>query len=198
LIETGCYSIRTNAEAETMINLPVPYGGRFEVYSSLGDAEHESEWTYIRQRFVPFSLSYGIWERDVIRNDTNKWTYYSWKLTSSANLTLFEGSSNDSIALSAEAKLFNYLEIFYTDNNDNAGGYIKLHKPYDKPVHLSIVEAATGTATYIRRTKYTIAGTSITPDTSVGSYALISGTSVSHTNDGVNRIKITKVVGYHA
>lgn len=203
-IDPGCYSVRGNTTAATCSNIPVARAGRLEVWSSTGEGVRSEQWSYLRQRFIPYNKENAVWERDISRGENNVWSYGAWwksSLTPAASakvydepVTLFSGNSNGTITLSQSADNFSYLEIFFTDNNGEKGGYTKLHSPYSAVIDLWIVEAGDSPNTYIRRTYYTISGTSMTPDTSSAGYVRFSGTAVSH-NTGTNYIKITRVLG---
>lgn len=93
-VTTGCYSIRTNTIAKTISNIPSESAGRLEVWSSTGAAIGDSGQCYLRQRFVPYSTSSAICERDVIRGTDNTWTYQTWYRTtlgSSLSRLLYHG-----------------------------------------------------------------------------------------------------------
>lgn len=75
---TGSYAVYRNSEAETIGNMPVARAGRLEVNSATGEGIRESQWSYIRQRFIPYNNTNAVWERDITRNETNVWTYYDW------------------------------------------------------------------------------------------------------------------------
>lgn len=205
----GVWAVYGNADAAEISNMPPLYrielelgtiwqgrAGILEVFSPTGEGLRSAEWSYIRQRFIPYSLSYPVMERDITRDASNAWTYGAWYKTSGASYTLYDSSSGstNTITLSQTSANFEYLEIFFTDNNGELGGYTKIHTPYTKAVNLSIIEAG-GTTTYIRRTSYTISGATITPDTTNAGFVKLTGTAVSHTT-GTNYIKITRVVGH--
>ena len=81
-MEPGCYAIRTNAIAATISNVPLAAAGRLEVISSTGEGILASEYSYIRQRYIPYTLANPTWERDITRNSSNVWTYGAWYRTS--------------------------------------------------------------------------------------------------------------------
>lgn len=122
-------------------------------------------------------------------------TWYPWKRKTEVVLYNDTTGSNGTITLPETSANFKYIDIFYTDNGGRAGGYTRVYSPNGKIVCLSIVEAAASSYTYIRRTSYTFNGTSLTPDTTLAGYALMTGTTLSHTI-GTNYIKIKRVVGY--
>lgn len=77
-MEPGCYAIQSNAIAESCANIPVARAGRLEVWSATGEGIRVEQWSYIRQRFVPYNSSNAVWERDVTRGQDNVWNYYEW------------------------------------------------------------------------------------------------------------------------
>lgn len=114
-------------------------------------------------------------------------------------VTLFDDANGDDgvITLSQTAAKFSYLEIFFTDNNNNGNSSIKIANPNGKYADLSLIEqCGTNKYTYIRRTEYYISGTSITPETSNAGYVLIVDNAVNTTTAGTNYIKVTKVIGW--
>lgn len=77
-MDTGCYAVYRNDNAETIANMPVARAGRLEVWSATGEGIRSEQWSYIRQRFIPYNSTNATWERDVTRNADNVWTYYDW------------------------------------------------------------------------------------------------------------------------
>ena len=104
------------------------------------------------------------------------------------------GGSASTITLTDNASNYDYIEIYYNDNNSNGAGYTKIHSPDGKEVHLSLVESAGSTAFYIRHCNWTISGNTITPETSTAAYAYFNGSSWSASNS--NYLRIYRVVGY--
>lgn len=104
------------------------------------------------------------------------------------------GGSPSTITLADNVSNYDYIEIYYNDNNSNGAGYTKIHSPDGKEVHLSLVESAGSTACYIRHCNYTISGNTITPETSTASYVYFNGSSWSASNS--NYLRIYRVVGY--
>lgn len=211
-MDFGVWAVYGNADSLEINNMPPLYyysdtvgsmwvgrAGILEVYSPTGEGMRSAEWSYVRQRFIPYSLSFPIMERDITRNASNVWNYGGWYKTSlipkDEPVTLYssEIGATGTITLSQTSANFEYLEIFFTDNNGELGGYTKIHKPYNKVVNLSVIEAG-GTTTHIRRTSYTISGATMTPDTTNAGFVKLTDTAVSHTT-GTNYIKITRVVG---
>ena len=77
-LDPGCFAVHSNTIAATCANLPVDRAGRFEVWSATGEGVRNEEWSYLRQRFIPYNSSNAVWERDITRNEDNVWTYYDW------------------------------------------------------------------------------------------------------------------------
>lgn len=137
--------------------------------------------------------SWGDWQAVL----TSK-NYQSYSIPKPA--TLYEASSGNSgtVYLSNSAANYSYLEIYYMDNNYNGHSCVKIYSPNGKKLDLSIVEASDGTngQTYIRRTMYTVSGSTITPSTANSGYVKFDGSSVT-TLYGTNHLRITRVLGYN-
>ena len=78
IMETGCYAIQSNAIAASIANMPVDRAGRLEVWSSTGEGVRLEQWSYLRQRFIPYNSSNAVWERELTRGEDNVWHYYAW------------------------------------------------------------------------------------------------------------------------
>lgn len=154
--------------------------------------------------------NYAAWElagnADKDNNDTTlKYrsgtgdTWSEWYTIARNPVTLYNNSDGNAgtVALSYSSANYAYLEIFFMDNTSNGHSSVKVYSPNGKKIDLSIVEASDATAlrTYIRRSLYTISGSTITPSPDVSGFVLIDGNSVSHTTS-VNYLRITRVVGY--
>ena len=77
-MEPGCYAVQSNAISETCANIPVARAGRLEVWSSTGEGIRPEQWSYLRQRFIPYNSSNAVWERDITRVDDNVWRFNDW------------------------------------------------------------------------------------------------------------------------
>lgn len=77
-MEPGCYAVQSNAIAETCSNIPVTRAGRLEVWSATGEGIRLEQWSYLRQRFIPYNSANAVWEREVTRGSDNVWNYYEW------------------------------------------------------------------------------------------------------------------------
>lgn len=80
-LDPGCYAIQGNAVAATCANVPVDRAGRLEVWSATGEGVRSEQWSYLRQRYIPYNINNPIWERDVTRGSDNTWVYYDWVRT---------------------------------------------------------------------------------------------------------------------
>ena len=76
--ETGCYAVYRNDNAETIANIPVARAGRLEVWSATGEGVQSEQWSYLRQRYIPYNSENAVWERDVARGEDNVWIYHNW------------------------------------------------------------------------------------------------------------------------
>lgn len=136
----------------------------------------------------------GTWR--TIFDSLNYTNYVSKKPT-----TLYNSAGNaGTVTLSQSAVNFTYLEVFYTDNNSNGQSSTRVYSPNGKKIDLSIIEPSDNTAarTYIRRTLYTISGTTITPSVDVnGGYIQIDGGTVTTSYTDRNFLKIVRVLGYN-
>lgn len=79
---TGCYAVYRNDTASTISNIPIARAGRLEVWSATGEGLRSEEWSYLRQRYIPYNITNATWERDITRNADNVWTYGEWYRTS--------------------------------------------------------------------------------------------------------------------
>lgn len=103
--EIGCYAIYANANMQYFKDFPGSYVcGRLEVSSANGYGYRDSEWTYLRQKWIPYQTDYPTYERDISRDASNKWTYGEWvpvtlskaaskKVYSKSAITIALGSS---------------------------------------------------------------------------------------------------------
>lgn len=95
-MDTGSYAVYRNDNAATIANMPVERAGRLEVSSSTGEGIRVTQWSYIRQKFIPYNIENAVWERDITRSDTNIWTYGEWYRTSlskAASQRVYGGST---------------------------------------------------------------------------------------------------------
>ena len=77
-MEPGCYAVQSNAIAATCANIPVDRAGRLEVWSATGEGVRLEQWSYLRQRYIPYNSSNAVWERELTRGEDNVWNYYEW------------------------------------------------------------------------------------------------------------------------
>jgi hypothetical protein len=133
-------------------------------------------------------------EGNLIASGLQKVTeFYTGSTAGTIQKTLASGDSIDN---------YKYLEILYTDDNNNGHGSTKIYSPNGRKIDLSLIEPSDNTAsrTYIRRTMYTIAGDSnvftITPSSTSRGYVQIDGATVTETKTDQNYIRIIKILGY--
>ena len=87
-LDPGCWAIYRNTNAAkitcggivlgTDSTVPPARAGRFEVWSATGEGVRAEEYSYLRQRFIPYNSDNAVWERDVTRNASNVWSYGGW------------------------------------------------------------------------------------------------------------------------
>ena len=78
-IEPGCYAVYSNAIALTISHMPgTPRAGRLEVWAATGEGVRLEQWSYLRQRFIPYNKENPVFERDVTRGENNVWSYSGW------------------------------------------------------------------------------------------------------------------------
>lgn len=68
----GSFSIRSNAAAETMVNLPSAKAGVFRVWSSVGDGAISGNYYYIIQEYVVYDNS-AIYRRFISADEIQPW-----------------------------------------------------------------------------------------------------------------------------
>lgn len=106
-LEPGCYAVYRNDSASTIANIPVARAGRLEVWSATGEGVRSEQWSYLRQRYIPYNSTNAVWERELTRGEDNVWTYYSWwrsSLTPSVSEKVYSKAAI-TIALSANVTL---------------------------------------------------------------------------------------------
>lgn len=108
--------------------------------------------------------------------------------------TLFEGSAASVSLSDINFSDYDYIEIFFTDNNGKGSGYAKVYSPEGKEVHVNLVETNGYNSFYIRHTNYSITRGNITPITGKAGLSYFSGSSWTGYNN--NYLLITRVVGW--
>lgn len=104
-LTTGAYAVKSNADAESIANIPAPIAGRLEVANGTGKETPTTNWAYLRQRYIPYLTDYPSYERHITRNESNVWSYSEWIPTTLRNQkVLWSGNiymtSSQSIVLS--------------------------------------------------------------------------------------------------
>ena len=104
-MNTGVWAVYKNANAETIANMPVARAGRLEVWSATGEGIRSAEWSYLRQRFIPYNNANAVWERDITRSSDNVWRYYDWHRTT--------------LTPAAEAYVYNEQKLLWGDGMES-------------------------------------------------------------------------------
>lgn len=81
-LDPGCYAVQSNAIATTCANIPIDRAGRLEVWSATGEGVRSEQYSYLRQRYIPYNSQNAVWEREITRSADNVWRYYDWWRTS--------------------------------------------------------------------------------------------------------------------
>lgn len=115
---------------------------------------------------------------------------------SAIGVVLFEDSAGADgfILLSDTVSNYSAIEVFFTDENGNGGGFLRVHNPNTKVVTLHLQEA--GASVVSRQTAYTIADYEISPDITTASLVSVDSVGTISTAFGANCIKINRVVGF--
>lgn len=116
-ITTGAWAIQSNAIAATITcggvklgtndSVPPARACRFEVNSATGEGIRLEQYSYLRQRFIPYNRSNPTYEREVTRGADNIWRYYEWwksTLTPAAAQKVYDKAAI-TIALNADVTL---------------------------------------------------------------------------------------------
>lgn len=106
-MDPGCYAVYSNAIADSCVNIPVYRAGRLEVWSATGEGVRSEQWSYLRQRYIPYNSGNAVWEREMTRGEDNVWTYYEWwrsSLTPEASKKVYSKAAM-TIALSTNTTL---------------------------------------------------------------------------------------------
>lgn len=106
-LDPGCYAVYNNTVASSCTNIPIARAGRLEVWSSTGEGVRSEQWSYLRQRYIPYNSSNAVYERELTRGEDNSWTYYSWwksSLTPSASEKVYSKAAM-SVSMTANSVL---------------------------------------------------------------------------------------------
>lgn len=122
-----------------------------------------------------------------------------WRRIMSEPVVLYDNASGSNGTITIDSTYgtlsdFEYVEMFFKDNNGKEGGYCKIFSPANKTITLSLVEASASSLTLVRRTVYDTDTTEFTPLDSYG-YLSITGSTASHTGRA-NYIYITRILGH--
>lgn len=103
------------------------------------------------------------------------------------------GEAGD-VELAQDVSNFEYIEVFFNDNNGRGCDSVRIYNPEGKQFCPIAIEPNGGSAMYLRRSGYTISGTTITYAGN-GGYAYFNGSTWT-TYTG-NYIRIVRVVGHN-
>ena len=151
--------------------------------------------------YLPDMSFIAFWNGAYNSNNASNLTYCYQGEIQAKPKTLYDNSSGTTgtVTLSETAANFNYLEVFYCDNNSKEHRSIKIANPNGKTITLDTIEPYdTDKNMYIRTTSYTINNTSITVKTYIYmNFWKVSGSDNCGVNvEKSNYIKIIKVIGY--
>lgn len=124
-------------------------------------------------------------------------TWYDWLWSGTEEVVLYENPSGEAgaVKLSQGAWMYRYIDIYYTDNVGQLGGYTRVWDPDTKFICLGMQEA-TSTSVYFRQTKYRIYGDALTPDLTTASYIqYVDGNTAWNKSFGTNYLRIVRVIG---
>ena len=174
-MEPGCYAVYSNANSETIANIPVARAGRLEVWSSTGEGVRLEQWSYLRQRYIPYNSGNAVWEREITRSSDNVWRYYDWwrssltptaaeKVYSRAAITVALNANVTLGALNTYTKIpFDKLVISTSDRLTMTDGSIKIGKGIEYVKVCGQVLVKCGTVTGIRHARIQkVSGTTTT------------------------------------
>lgn len=102
--------------------------------------------------------------------------------------------TSENVPLSEDVSNFEYIEVFFNDNNGRGSDSVKVYNPEGKQICPVAVEPNGSSAFYLRRSGYTISGKEITYAGN-GGYAYFNGSS--WTTYAGNLIHITRVLGHN-
>lgn len=77
----GAYSIKSNAVAETLSNIPYKKAGTLRVFSGTGTSSTEGAWVYIIQEYIDHTGRFR-YSRNILTNGTvGQWQYGDWQFS---------------------------------------------------------------------------------------------------------------------
>ena len=181
---TPNFYIGANVADYQYINCPIT-GGTFylEIVAAGEDSYRQSVTTCSKEASVTYERfyhdgSWGPW-RDVYHGQE---VLYDNSAGNNGTVTLLKTTAN-----------FVFIDIYYQDNNGKDGGHVRIANPNGKTIVIHMVEPG-ASATWIRRTLYTISGYTMTPNMTSTGYVRLMDSSITH-DISVNHLKITKVMG---
>ena len=174
-----------NVTTYNYLNCPVTTGTFTLVVESGGEAGQVIQTYKTIHKYKPEVFTRHYYQ--------GEWGDWHWSSSDSVLLYDNESGSNGTIELAYSATHFRYLEIFYTDNNNRFGGYVKVPVKNSGLFELHIQEGAANV--FSRQTEYQISYAYLVPQTGNASYIKIAQNGAVTTSFGTNYIKITRVLG---
>ncbi len=199
----------TSEGSKLQVNGKSKYNDELNLHKTSGDTGYHAKRTDTDTE-VWFGVGSGGTNHGVYSKKLGKWILHgdeNYVYINGINtnrlvpVSLYDNSSGTTgtVTLSETAANFNYLEVFYCDNNNRQHRSVRIANPNNKIVTLDTAEAYDKDKNiYIRTTNYTISNTSII----VRAYMYMNFWQFSGGEDcGVNveksnYIKIVKVLGY--
>lgn len=179
--------IGANISDNNYLNCPVTGGTFTLLVESCGESGQVKQTYTCCSKYMPERYSRFYYQ--------GGWGLWCWANTDEH--VLFDAGESEaptgSVTLAASLSYYRYIEIYFTDNNDKAGGYTKVYNPDGKVICLSIIEA--GTHVYTRQTVYTASGNTLTPTAATSGYVRISSNGAVTVLQGTNHIRIVRVIG---
>ena len=183
----------------------------YAAWELVGNAHNESRDNTLKYR-QGINGAWGDWQTVL----TNKnYASYSPQLPT----VLYSNSSGGNagtVTLSSSSANFSYLEVYCCDNNGRGDNCARVYNPNGRRLDLMIFEGSDNYnyVTFAKKTKYTISGTTITPDVNLSGYVkfkdrsiTVSGTTLygfidtaddddNEHKSGTNYLRIVRVLGY--
>ena len=199
----------TSEGSKLQVNGKSKYYDELNLHKSSGDTGYHAKRTDTDTE-VWFGVGSGGTNHGVYSKKLGKWILHgdeNYVYINGINtnrlvpVSLYDNSSGTTgtVTLSETAANFNYLEVFYCDNNNRQHRSVRIANPNNKIVTLDTAEAYDKDKNiYIRTTNYTISNTSIIVRTYMymNFWQFSGGEDCGVNVEKSNYIKIVKVLGY--
>ena len=104
-LQTGCWAVYKDAYAQNIANMPVNCAGVFEVSAATGEGIRAEQWSYLRQKFIPYRINHPTYERDVTRGEKNVWNYGEWIASTLSSTVSEKIYSKSAITIASTANM---------------------------------------------------------------------------------------------